>query len=139
MDRKCKEMVSLHLRNCPACMEKYSIVKKLFDEAERRRKLIKDRENMQEEISAYLDGEMDKKELLRFEKKLSTNKEYEEALISTTKLKRILNNSFYKMKYNLEKDASLKFHKKVMERYKNSGFKTRVKSFLNRFWNQFFD
>lgn len=135
LDKKCKEMVSIHLRNCPSCMEKYSIVKKLFDEAERKRKLIKEREEMQEEISAYLDGEMTKDELLRFENKLSKNKDYEEALINTTKLRRILNNSFYKMKYNLEKDTSRKIYKKAVERYKNSGFKMFAINLLNRFFD----
>lgn len=27
LDKKYKEMVSIHLRNCPMCMEKYSVVK----------------------------------------------------------------------------------------------------------------
>ncbi len=44
LDKKCKEMVSIHLRNCPLCMEKYSVVKKLFNEAEKKRKLIKEKE-----------------------------------------------------------------------------------------------
>ena len=106
LDNKCKDMVSIHLRNCPLCMEKYTVVKKLFMEAEKKRKIIKERERMQEEISSYLDGEMDEKEINDFEQKLSKKPEYEEALIQTMNLKKTLNNSFYKTKYNLKTENS---------------------------------
>ena len=55
MDKRYRDMVSTHLRNCPMCMERYTVVKKLYNEAERKRKLIKKQEMMQEEISEYLD------------------------------------------------------------------------------------
>lgn len=132
LDKKCKEMVSVHLRNCPICMEKYSVVKKLFMEAEKKRKLIKERENMHEEISAYLDGEMEENELLKFEEKLSKNKDYEETLLNITKVRKILNNSFYKMQYNLQIDLS----KKVMEKFKNSGLKNWIAKFFGGFLNK---
>ena len=51
LDKKYKEMVSIHLRNCPMCMEKYSVVKRLFNEAEKKRRLIKEREVMYEKSS----------------------------------------------------------------------------------------
>ncbi len=120
LDNKCKNMVSIHLRNCPPCMEKYSIVKKLFNEAERKRKVIKAKERMQEEISSYLDGEMSEDEITRFEQKLSLEPEYEENLLKIMKLKKILNNSFYKAKYN----SDIRFSKNVIEELKKtSGIK----------------
>ncbi len=133
LDRKCKEMVSIHLRNCPLCMEKYMVVKKLFNEAEKKRKLIKERENMYEEISLYIDGEMEKSRINDFEATLNKRKEYEEALLNISKLKRTLNNSFYKTKYNIETDIS----KKVMERLKTSGFINRIKNAVERFFTCF--
>ena len=90
LDAKSKNMVSMHLRNCPPCMEKYTVVQKLFREAEKKRKLIKTREAMQEDISAYLDGEMQEREIITFEEKLSTKPEFEENLLNTMKLKRTL-------------------------------------------------
>ncbi len=125
MDKKCKDMISTHLRNCPLCMEKYTVVKKLYNEAERKRKLIKKQETMQEEISEYLDGEMSEKDIVHFEQKLSKEPQYEQTLIETMKLKRILNNSFYKVKYNLNMDITsgaiekLKNKSKVITKIKN--------------------
>ncbi len=116
LDDKCKNMVSIHLRNCPLCMEKYTVVKKLFTEAERKRKIIKEKERMQEEISSYLDGEMTDKEIAEFEAKLSEKPEYEDNMILTMKLKKTLNNSFYKTKYNLK----INLTEDVMKRVKNS-------------------
>ncbi len=116
LDDKCKNMVSIHLRNCPPCMEKYTVVKRLFSEAEKKRKIIKEKERMQEEISSYLDGEMNEKEIADFEQKLIRKPEYDNNLVQTMKMKRILNNSFYKTKYNLKTDVSTK----VMERLKKS-------------------
>ncbi len=116
LDDKCKNMVSIHLRNCPMCMEKYTVVKKLFMEAEKKRKLIKEKEKMQEEISAYLDGEMSEQEIADFEQKLSKKEGYEDALIQTMNLKKTLNNSFYKTKYNLKTDIAAK----TMQQLKNS-------------------
>ncbi len=133
LDRKCKEMVSLHLRNCPMCMEKYSVVKRLFSEAEKKRRLIKEREMMYEEISLYLDGEMEKSRITDFEAILAKRKEYEEALLGISKLKRTLNNSFYRIKYNLDTDIS----QRVMERLKTSGFKNRVRAAVKRFFSCF--
>lgn len=123
LDNKCKEMISIHLRNCPKCMEHYSVVKRLFNEAEKRRKLIRERERMYEEISAYLDGEMNPAKIQEFEKKLSTDPYWEESLIETLKLKRMLNNSFYKTKYNIKSEL----YKKVTEKLKkNSGILKKV-------------
>jgi len=116
LDDKCKNMVSIHLRNCPLCMEKYTVVKKLFVEAERKRKIIKEKERMQEEISSYLDGEMTDIEIAEFETKLSEKPEYEDNMILTMKLKKALNNSFYKTKYNLK----INLTENVMRRVKNS-------------------
>lgn len=130
LDRKCKEMVSVHLRNCPLCMEKYSVVKRLFNEAEKKRKLIRERETMYEEISLYLDGEMEKSKIVDFEAKLSKRKDYEEGLLNISKLKRTLNNSFYKTKYNLEINAS----RYVMQRLQTSGFKNRIKNAVKKFF-----
>lgn len=132
LDKKSKNMVSLHLRNCPPCMEKYTVVKKLFNEAEKKRKIIKAREQMQEEISAYLDGEMTDEEITNFEQKLSAKPEYEEALINIMKVKKTLNNSFYKTKYNLQLDIA----PKVIEKLKNSrGIIGKIKD-LFRFFHQ---
>ena len=131
LDNKCKEMVTIHLRNCPPCMEKYTIVKKLFNEAEKKRKIIKERERMQEEISAYLDGEMSEAEISKFEQKLSKSPEYEEAMINTMKMKKILNNSFYKTKYNLKTNAA----EKAMEKLKKSrGILNGIKNIIRYFF-----
>ncbi len=89
LDDKCKNMVSIHLRNCPPCMEKYTVVKRLFSEAEKKRKIIKEKERMQEEISSYLDGEMNEKEIADFEQKLTRKPEYDNNLVQTMKMKMI--------------------------------------------------
>lgn len=131
LDDKCKNMVSIHLRNCPPCMEKYAVVKKLFMEAEKKRKLIKERERMQEEISSYLDGEMNDKEINDFEQKLIKKPDYDDNLVKTMKMKKILNNSFYKTKYNLKTDITAK----VMENLKKSrGILNAVKNIFRYFF-----
>lgn len=129
LDKKCREMVSIHLRNCPMCMEKYSVVKKLFNEAEKKRRLIREKETMYEEISLYIDGEMDKEKINDFESILSKRKDYEEALLNISKLKRTLNNSFYKTKYNIDINLS----HRVMEKLKTGGIKNAIKRFFNCF------
>ena len=111
LDNKCKEMVTIHLRNCPPCMEKYTIVKKLFNEAEKKRKIIKERERMQEEISAYLDGEMSEAEISKFEQKLSKSPEYEEAMINTMKIQ-------FKNKCSRKGDGEIKKIKRNIKRNK---------------------
>ena len=100
LDDKCKNMVSIHLRNCPPCMEKYAVVKKLFMEAEKKRKLIK-------------------------------KPDYDDNLVKTMKMKKILNNSFYKTKYNLKTDITAK----VMENLKKSrGILNAVKNIFRYFF-----
>ena len=130
LDKKYKEMVSIHLRNCPMCMEKYSVVKRLFNEAEKKRRLIKEREVMYEEISLYLDGEMDKSRINDFESILAKRKEYEEALLNISKLKRMLNNSFYKTKYTINTDD---ISEKVMEQLKTSVLRNSIRRFFTCF------
>ncbi len=133
MDKRYRDMVSTHLRNCPMCMERYTVVKKLYNEAERKRKLIKKQEMMQEEISEYLDGEMSEKDIVHFEQKLSTTPQYEEALIATMKLKRLLNNSFYKVKYNLSTDLT----DGTIEKLKNSaGFFMKFKNLFSHLFQR---
>lgn len=131
LDNKSKSMVTMHLRNCPLCMEKYSVVKKLFLEAEKKRKMIREKEGMYEEISAYIDGEISKNEIDEFEKKLSQKPEYDDALIDVMRVKRAMNNSFYKMQYNLKTD----FAKKVIEKLKQKrSLKDKIKDFFSYFF-----
>lgn len=131
LDNKCKNMVSIHLRNCPPCMEKYAVVKKLFMEAEKKRKLIKDREEMQEEISSYLDGEMNEKEINNFEQKLIKKPEYDDNLVKAMKMKKILNNSFYKTKYNLKTNIASKAVEKLK---KTRGILNLIKNIIRYFF-----
>ena len=70
---------------------------------------------------------MNEKEIADFEQKLTRKPEYDNNLVQTMKMKRILNNSFYKTKYNLKTDVSTK----VMERLKKS------RSILNGIINLF--
>ena len=86
-----------------------------------------------EEISEYLDGEMSEKDIVHFEQKLSTTPQYEEALIATMKLKRLLNNSFYKVKYNLSTDLT----DGTIEKLKNSaGFFMKFKNLFSHLFQR---
>jgi len=133
LDSKYKNMVSMHLRNCPLCMEKYTVVKKLFLEAEKKRKLIKERELMLEEISEYLDGEMDNKKICDFEQKLISKPEYEDSMLLCAKLKRTLNSSFYKTKYNLKTDIA---HKTLERLQKSKGIAGFIKEFFKNIFKK---
>lgn len=133
LDNKCKNMVSIHLRNCPPCMEKYSVVKKLFQEAEKKRKIIKAREALYEKISEYLDGEMNENDIRLFEKELNKSSECEETLMKVLDLKKAMNNSFYKTKYNLK----LNLAEEVMEKYKsNLGFKNKIINLMKQIFSR---
>lgn len=131
LEERCKNMISTHLRNCPPCMEKYSVVKKLFAEAEKKRKKIKAREAMYEKVSTYLDGEMADDEIRKFEQELNASPECEETMLKVLKLKKVLNNSFYKTKYNLHINSA----HNAIKKYKETGtIKGKILNILKWFF-----
>lgn len=129
------KMVSIHLRNCPICMEKYTLIKKLYDEVEHRRAKIREKKLVLEEISAYLDGEMTKSQMLNFEAKLLLKPEYEDMMIEVVNLRKVLSNSFYKVKHNIKLDSNLA--PSVIKRAKESATLTgKIKNLISIFENK---
>lgn len=110
-----RNKVALHLRNCPFCMEKYRIIKSLFDKIKQRNIQRAKKFQQYKLLSAYCDNEVNENTRHNIEASLALSCELTQRAIKIDMLKKILNNTFESRFQNLE----LNLEKKVMERLKN--------------------
>lgn len=122
-----RNRVALHLRNCPFCMEKYRIIKSLFDTI--KQKNIQRAKKFQQYrlLSAYCDNEVSKSTRENIEASLALSCELVHRTLKINALKKILNYTFER-KFS---DFNPGLEKKVMERLKNESFIIRIKNGLN--------
>ena len=126
-----RNRVAMHLRNCPFCMEKYRIIKSLFDTI--KQKNIQRAKKFQQYrlLSAYCDNEVSKSTRENIEASLALSCELVHRTLKINALKKILN-------YTIERkfsDFNPGLEKKVMERLKNESFINRIKNGLNSFFS----
>ena len=98
--KKEMEQVAIHLRNCPICMEKYSILQKREKSLKNKMYKIEKTLRMQDEISSYMDNECNENQKFIIEGKLLTDKKYKKELIECETTRRILSESRKRIKEN---------------------------------------
>lgn len=121
-----RNRVALHLRNCPFCMEKYRIIKSLFDTI--KQKNIQKAKKFQQYklLSAYCDNEVSQNTKDNIEASLALSCDLVHRVLKINTLKKILNDTFEKKFENIE----LNLEKKVIERLKSQTIASRIKKFF---------
>lgn len=121
-----RNRVALHLRNCPFCMEKYRIIKSLFDTI--KQKNIQRAKKIQQYklLSAYCDNEVSQNTKDNIEASLALSCDLVHRVLKINTLKKILNDTFEKKFENIE----LNLEKKVIERLKSQSIASRIKKFF---------
>ena len=121
-----RNRVALHLRNCPFCMEKYRIIKSLFDTI--KQKNIQKAKKFQQYklLSAYCDNEVSQNTKDNIEASLALSCDLVHRVLKINTLKKILNDTFEKKFENIE----LNLEKKVIERLKSQSIASRIKKFF---------
>ena len=129
-----RNSVTLHLRNCPFCMEKYRIIKSLFDKIKQRN--IQRAKKFQQYclLSAYCDNETDNITKDNIEASIALSYDLTQRVIKINTLRKLLNttfeNKFSQLELNLEKN--------VIERYKNDKIINKLKKTMKKIINFFF-
>lgn len=119
LNPKLMESIESHLRECPSCREKYLNLQKLLNNyQEIKNKIIEENELesnsfrdkqykiFKENLSAYIDNELDDSENLRIKKIAIANSEARQELEDILTFRELLKESFKKTKNNLKTDLS---------------------------------
>ena len=120
LNRKEAERISLHIRNCPKCMEIYTAL------YERKRKLkeqfgdIEKKIVMKDKISAYIDNEAQEKEKHIIEQLIMTDKSYKKEFLLNKKMSEYLNKAKNTIINRRMPQESLKIIEKIKTKKKIS-------------------
>ncbi len=124
LNKKQKDNVALHLRNCPFCMEKYRIIKKILDST-KEKKIQRARKFQQYKLlSAYCDNEVSLQTKENIEASLSLSCNLVHKVVKINSLRKILGETFENKFGNLE----LGLEKKIIERVKKDNIFYRIKA-----------
>lgn len=121
-----RNRVALHLRNCPFCMEKYRIIKSLFDTIKQKKIQRAKKIQQYKLLSAYCDNEVSQNTKDNIEASLALSCDLVHRVLKINTLKKILNDTFEKKFENIE----LNLEKKVIERLKSQSIASRIKKFF---------
>lgn len=121
-----RNRVALHLRNCPFCMEKYRIIKSLFDTIKQKNIQRAKKFQQYKLLSAYCDNEVLQNTKDNIEASLALSCDLVHRVLKINTLKKILNDTFEKKFENIE----LNLEKKVIERLKSQSIASRIKKFF---------
>ncbi len=121
-----RNRVALHLRNCPFCMEKYRIIKSLFDTIKQKNIQRAKKFQQYKLLSAYCDNEVSQNTKDNIEASLALSCDLVHRVLKINTLKKILNDTFEKKFENIE----LNLEKKVVERLKSQSIASRIKKFF---------
>lgn len=121
-----RNRVALHLRNCPFCMEKYRIIKSLFDTIKQKNIQRAKKFQQYKLLSAYCDNEVLQNTKDNIEASLALSCDLVHRVLKINTLKKILNDTFEKKFENIE----LNLEKKVIERFKSQSIASRIKKFF---------
>lgn len=145
LSKTLKNQVEEHLKECATCRAKYDIIKSMITE-------LKDSFETQEEfvpkeasqnnysctsqqyrlfknnLSAYIDNELDSDESLKIKKFTINNKNARKALENSYNIKKLMNDSFQKTKSDAKQDFSRSVLKQLeLEEEATSGFHPAIK------------
>ena len=121
-----RNRVALHLRNCPFCMEKYRIIKSLFDTIKQKNIQRAKKFQQYKLLSAYCDNEVSQNTKDNIEASLALSCDLVHRVLKINTLKKMLNDTFEKKFENIE----LNLEKKVIERLKSQSIASRIKKFF---------
>ncbi len=122
-----RNRVALHLRNCPFCMEKYRIIKSLFDSIKNKHLERAKKFRQYRLLSAYCDNEVSQYTKDKIESSLALSCDLVQRTLKINSLRKALNQTFEAKFANLE----LGLEKKVIERLKNDNIIYKIKNFFN--------
>lgn len=127
-----RNAVALHLRNCPFCMEKYRIIKSLFDSI--KQKNIQRAKKFQQYrlLSAYCDNEVSKNTRENIEASLALSADLVYRTLKINAVKKILNFAFDEQFRGLE----LNLEKKIMQRLREDTFLNRARKMFKKIFNR---
>ena len=118
-----RNRVALHLRNCRFCMEKYRIIKSLFDSIKQRNIQRAKKFQQYRLLSAYCDNEVSANTKENIEASLALSCELVQRTLKINALRKVLNYTFEQKFSSLD----LKLEKKIIERLKNDNLFYRIK------------
>ena len=110
-----REQVEEHLKECNICADKYEMIDELFRDIkcnihndifsdEEFTKVHRYDRNLNDKISAYIDNELTNEENVKIKKLAITNKEARKELEDSYNIRRLMSNSFKKLKDNSRED-----------------------------------
>ena len=109
LNEKLKSYVEDHLRKCPKCREIYmqsqKVISKIFTDKKKKYQTTQYKE-FKNNISAYIDNELDEKDSVRIKKIAITNPLARKDLEDMYTFKRLLHNSFEKTRSEWKTDYS---------------------------------
>lgn len=113
LSAKLSEYVAEHLRNCPACMQKYESLKKMVNkfidiqsEEIENPYITKQYEDFKENLSAYIDNELNDVESIKIKKIAISNPLARQDLENIYTFKKLLHSSFEKTRNEFKNDYS---------------------------------
>ena len=122
-----RNRVALHLRNCPFCMEKYRIIKSLFDKIKQKNIQRAKKFQQYKLLSAYSDNEVTENIKHNIEASLALSCELTQRAIKINSLRKLLNTTFEKQFEGLE----LNLEKTIIQRLKEEKLSYKIKKFFN--------
>lgn len=133
LSTKLSEYVTEHLRNCPACMQKYealkNMVKKFIDiqsEEIENPYATKQYEDFKENLSAYIDNELNDIDSIKIKKIAISNPLARQDLENIYTFKKLLHSSFEKTRNEFKNDYS----KQIIYQIQQKTEKTETDPFL---------
>ena len=127
LSQSTKNRVALHLRNCPFCMEKYRVIKTLFESVRQKEILRMKKFRQFRLLSAFCDNEVSKDMSDKIQGTLENSQTLTLKVHKIRTLRKVLNYGFEKT----FSDVNLSFEKSVMTRVKKQGLIDKVKDFLS--------
>lgn len=124
-----RNRVAIHLRNCPFCMEKYRIIKSLFDKIKQKNIQRAKKFQQYKLLSAYCDNEVSENTKDNIEASLALSCELTQKAIKINNLKKLMNYVFESQFANIE----LNMEKDIINRLKNDNIFTKIKTKIKKF------
>ena len=123
-----RNRVAIHLRNCPFCMEKYRIIKSLFDKIQQRNIQRAKKFQQYALLSAYCDNEVSETMKDNIEASLALSCDLVERTHKINTLKKLLNTTFEKQFEYIE----LNLEKSIIKRLEDEKLINKIKKLFKR-------
>lgn len=123
-----KDCVAIHLRNCPNCMNQYSIIKKFLKEVKLNHQEKTDSRKLKEDLSAHFDNECSHSEILELEARFCENENATKEFDNIANLSKLMANCFLETKEKIMIDYTKNIMGKVKKRSLYEKIIDRLKS-----------